>query len=851
MKSSIHWWACLGVCGISAFAGPMDILASSEPARHDFVWIQDGVPQVTLVLPDKADAKLKAAVLDAVHLLEQATAARLAVRRESDHGETTGVRVFIGDTQAARALGCEVDAALLPHREAEERRNQGIPDNRLTRHQTLVRVVDGDLYIVGCADGAGYGLYELLERYAGAVWAWPGELGTYLPPRTTFKVPGDLDERFGPKIISRQVGLSGLSPVRNPEEYDPAIERFGFTQEMLQAYAAALDTYYRRHRMGNTETLPRGRHAFSGWWTEYGETHPEWFWMDSDGNRPGSRGNHVNMCVSNPELHRHIVTQWRAGHLRPPLAAGPHAIDLGEADASRACHCDSCRAWDAADADAVPDFWGQRNVSDRYARLWKTIYTMAREHDPAVEITSHLYHQTFMAPTGPVELGPWFIGNFCPWGGEVSWFPMSPEAFEWLKAQWRGWAQTGIKLRYRPNHMHDGYTMPHVDTRQSGEFFRYAFQHGMLAYQGGALRGTWANQGPHYYLTFRQNTKPDAPVETLLDEYYSVFGPAEPAVREYFAYWEQYSIENAARFIEEVGGAGRWQRFQHQVHIAYPLSSFEPAAKILARARAAAEGHPRPEYLERITFLEAGLEHARLCVLLAALFDGERSLPDPDLPVFGEAQQALKDLIRFRRQHEHLLLDDFSTTAAFELRRWPLETLLDSDPLSGFTELELADWVFCKDPHNEGVEQAWYRRPPDNEWRPITVPARWENTWVSERRGDYLGYGWYRVRLDLPQPADRHEAELVLAFMGVDEQAWVYVNGQPVGEHSIESEGRPIGDLWNRPFRVRIAGQHLVPGAANDIVVRVHASSGAAGIWQPVQFYYREIIAEGDDPEAW
>lgn len=141
----------------------------------------------------------------------------------------------------------------------------------------------------------------------------------------------------------------------------------------------------------------------------------------------------------------------------------------------------------------------------------------------------------------------------------------------------------------------------------------------------------------------------------------------------------------------------------------------------------------------------------------------------------------------------------------------------------------LGPWTFRKDPENRGVEEQWYRdRETAEAWQPIEVPARWSQTHV----GGYLGYGWYRTSLRVPEHL-RGET-VYLLFGGVDEQAWIYLNGQLVREHTTASMDLSVSDLWNRPFLAEIEPDMLDHEGENELVVRVHASAAEAGLWRPV-----------------
>lgn len=331
-------------------------------------------------------------------------------------------------------------------------------------------------------------------------------------------------------------------------------------------------------------------------------------------------------------------------------------------------------------------------ASGRYARFWRTIQEMAAEHNPGeVLVGVYMYYNYFPAPAGEVTLNEKIYGEFVPWGfapghgglgsrlrgdSPVNFFPMPEEAFEWLKQQWLGWKNTGMRMGYRPNYLHDGWVMPMVNTRQAGEFLKFVADHGMEGADFDSLTGQWAAHGPKLYVHMRLLAKPELPIDEILDEYYEAFGPAAAEIREYFEYWEQYCIDNAVRFYELFLDIGmRWQRFPVKGHEAFPPESFEPAEEILERAKEAAQEDPEPEYAARVEFIRKGLEHARLAGRLASLFNGEYAIPE-DTERFENAVEALRELVEFRKAHEHMYISDYHTGAArHEPRRWNLEPL--------------------------------------------------------------------------------------------------------------------------------------------------------------------------------
>lgn len=149
---------------------------------------------------------------------------------------------------------------------------------------------------------------------------------------------------------------------------------------------------------------------------------------------------------------------------------------------------------------------------------------------------------------------------------------------------------------------------------------------------------------------------------------------------------------------------------------------------------------------------------------------------------------------------------------------------------SGWIDFK-SDWFFKKDIGNTGLPAAEMQVETFSSkgWTTVDVPARLERTAV----GPYLGYGWYAAEFTVPKDWAARSVDFL--FEAVDEQAWVYLNGKYIGEHSVGSEGVDTGTLWNEPFIVKAAADHIRAGGKNLLIVKTHAAKGAHGIWKPVK----------------
>lgn len=132
------------------------------------------------------------------------------------------------------------------------------------------------------------------------------------------------------------------------------------------------------------------------------------------------------------------------------------------------------------------------------------------------------------------------------------------------------------------------------------------------------------------------------------------------------------------------------------------------------------------------------------------------------------------------------------------------------------------DWRFHLDPRRDGHLKQWFEPAFDNsEWDVVSIEQAWQKAGY-----DHVGVAWYRRWIEVPEEPEHTAVEF--HFKGVDECAWVWLNGTYVGEHDIGPEG------WNQAFLLDIT-QEIQWGAKNQITVRAMNTAHAGGIWRPVQ----------------
>ncbi len=133
--------------------------------------------------------------------------------------------------------------------------------------------------------------------------------------------------------------------------------------------------------------------------------------------------------------------------------------------------------------------------------------------------------------------------------------------------------------------------------------------------------------------------------------------------------------------------------------------------------------------------------------------------------------------------------------------------------LIGKGAMELIEWRMKK------VERISISAPEIN---PEFDDSLWSRVIVGRGHQPEIGAkecAWFRTNFEL----DKFEPDLMLLFEGVDDNAWVWLNGQKVGEH--------FG--WDEPFAFPIA--KFAKQGSNVLVVGVENRDGPGGIYAPVR----------------
>lgn len=130
------------------------------------------------------------------------------------------------------------------------------------------------------------------------------------------------------------------------------------------------------------------------------------------------------------------------------------------------------------------------------------------------------------------------------------------------------------------------------------------------------------------------------------------------------------------------------------------------------------------------------------------------------------------------------------------------------------------NWKMTADSRNKGHRLNYFAEKfKDSAWRKVKC-GYWSGSMAS-----YTGYVWYRIRFVMPPKIKCNAVEV--RFSGVDESAWVWLNGTYLGEHDIGVMG------YDKPFSLDCRNE-IRFGEENLLVVRVLNREQGGGIWKPV-----------------
>ena len=238
-------------------------------------------------------------------------------------------------------------------------------------------------------------------------------------------------------------------------------------------------------------------------------------------------------------------------------------------------------------------------------------------------------------------------------------------------------------------------------------------------------------------------------------------------------------------------------------------------------------------------------EIRRYALYLLVKADGVKALPqlakaidDNDASVQFTAAEALAGMAKTAPKEVQPLLEKVAANAQnTDIRQvavkasWPFQReikLIRNDHTWDHDvvvvkkiDLPTKGWNFTTDVKQDGHNKGYFKpRFNDKKWRKMDM-GYWEFQGVE----DFDGIAWYRIKFRMPEKMDHTAVEI--SFGGVDESAWVWLNGKYLGCHDEGQEG--VGKRFAVDCTKEVAW-----GQENVLAVRIGDVANAGGITKPI-----------------
>ena len=732
--------------------------------------------------------------------IERMSGAELPIVEEGQPLEPEpAVQVLVGHTQAAKKLRVKIPGGFNPAMRQEIFEEEGY----------VLKTKGASLVVAGNSDGPYqgtlYAAYALLERL-GCRWYFPGEWGQIVPKRTTVTVP-ELDVLSRPDFAIRLAG-SGYK--------DDWGTKIGLSSGV--GYPVAADGSLGR-------LLPPA---------EYAESHPEYYAMNKQGQRPTtaeSKPHSTMLCLSNPDVLTAGIEAAKAAFAgkKKVTCVFDNGVGISPPDGAPFCYCDPCLA--ASQNFNYPTYIKERMMSEEYCGFAAKL----AQAFPDKWVGLSAYSLRVVPPQG-VALPPNVAVNL---------FPISTCALHagddpacWRRQEtmkiatsWRRLTPHVTMCHYAPGllSVYGAGQRAMVPERDTAVF---AVEAPLLKEMGfkGCRGASWVRGQAHFmstWLSFYVRGKLTWNVTTnvaaLKKEFYATFfGPAAgPHVQAWWDACEDALARSTCHAHED------WVAAKHIYTVPF-------ATKIHEHVEAALKSEASPEQRDRIAAFALIADHLEA---YAAMNEAESRLDYPR--AIAESERMAENVRKLSAISSHLGAAKLPEAQTEALKRVAGKVDGTEGVMVAPVPLETK---FTRDRFNEGVLAEWYAPDfDDSAWKAKSTFLTWDQQDPPEdaRGHDYDGYGWYRAALEI----DKRWAgkPLRLYLVGAINEAWVWVNGQYAGH-------RPHKLWWHASHRgghsadLDVSGM-VAPGGRNVIAIRVWNNAEIGGLYRR-GFLYSPTAAE-------
>ncbi|MBP5542955.1 MAG: DUF4838 domain-containing protein [Kiritimatiellae bacterium] len=545
--------------------------------------------------------------------------------------ETTGVELPVVASTTGKAV------VLATRGTGNGERGTGIGAQPLNADAFRIAVSGDRLLIEGGGErGVLYGVYEVLERFAGCRWysSWHSRI----PRLDRIALPNGFDESQVPAFEMRE---PFWYDVRRHPEFEARLRANGHKWGTIAAKYGGDDWRFGKglaiaHTFG--ELIPPG---------EYFAEHPEYYCM-LDGKRSTNgppRGTSWQPCLTNPDVLRIVTSNVLARIRQDP---GARFYGVSQQDHGNVCQCPDCSAVN-------------KEEDSQAGTLFRFVNAVAEDvekefPDAVVETLAYMWSRK---PPAKTRLRRNVIVCICTLGCDFA-LPIA-------ESEWRGcvdfrrdlkeWSLQNDRIfiwDYTVNYAN--YTIPYPNVYALAENIRFFHDNNVrYLFSQGDNRGSHADFAElKTWITAKLMWNPAQPLKPLLDDFFvGFYGPAAPFVREWFEETHQLQLKHSA------SGKHPLTSYLGPESTAITDDAIDLGVELWRRAEEAVAGDPALSFNVRMTRLS--FDCLRLWRLVARLEKRSDNTP------IGDVREIASSIMVRLEEDRNLVLSENPKTDA-ELR---------------------------------------------------------------------------------------------------------------------------------------------------------------------------------------
>jgi hypothetical protein len=765
-----------------------------------------------VIITDKSPTPAaKFAANDLMYYLKKSLSCNVRVTDNQDKLNAQDICIFVGPCKAASML----------------------PIDNLRSDYFITRVSKQKIFLAGKDDPGDpfadyfatktptmYAVYNLLHRFFGIRWLWPGSSGEIAPKLTAVSIPY-MDETNGPGL-----------PLRYSYYHAGKFYSKESRNNMI--------LWGRRNGLGASFKGNVGHNDWKVIGSKYYDEHPEYYAL-INGKRLQMTW-YGKICHSNLELPK-IYADYGVNENCDYFSASPN-------DGRGWCECEECRKLDGPNPVTQE---GYPNVSGRVFTFVDRIAKELKPRDSRKMVSIYAYTD-YVNPPHNIEEMEDNVLLFIARGINWNYAPSAEAKFKELFSQWSPKCSR-IALRDYKDNLRPMQIAPYP--KLVDQYIKYLHRT-VRNFQGINFSGDdsrdYSLLGPTMYVYAKLLWNPKAQLEDILNEYYKAGWPNSGRyVREYFEFFENRTGE-ISRKHDIVLYSWRGGDALRVLPSIFSPEALHKGKELLDLAYASAQGQ---EEKERVDFLRIGLKAVEndmdyFNALIALAKSGE---PVLRIPVDSVKQVSFDEKKKLVEQ----AFAAMEKRQAFLLKYKDSEAIPSAPFLADKTECDTADWdnlikklkseiglkknpgaiadpwKFSIDPTEKGTQEGWFKPEyDDSKWDNLITTTFWQNQGYGSSKypnDGYLGWGWYRKWVKFPQKGNAED--LVLVLGAVDESYDLYVNGNLIKQFRFDITKNP--NSWKEPQEISL-GKHIKWGEDNLLAVAVNNKAGMGGIWRPCYF---------------